>query len=64
MPHLQQLFWDYKDNLKEVSLDLAGNKAYYTYDTSRNRMRKDVVKGNIAEERIYFGGFKFTVNLY
>jgi len=26
----------YQDSFKEATLDLAGNKAYYTYDASKN----------------------------
>ncbi len=60
MPHLQELFWDYKDNLKEVTLDLSGNKAYYTYDASGNRVRKVVIKNNgtIVEDRIYVNNYE------
>jgi len=58
MPHLQQLKWDYKDIFKEVTLDLAGNKAYYVYDASGNRVRKIVKKGSIIEDRIYIGNYE------
>jgi len=65
MPHLQELKWDFKGNLKEVTLDLAGNKAFYTYDAQGVRVRKVVLKGNIKEERYYLGDYEYfekTVN--
>ena len=60
MPHLEELKWDYKDNFKETTLDLAGNKAFYTYDASGNRVRKVVIKnnGSIVEDRIYVGDYE------
>jgi len=58
MPHLQQLKWDFRDNFKEATLDLAGNKAYYVYDASGNRVRKIVKKGSIIEDRIYIGNYE------
>ncbi len=44
MPHLQELKWDYEDNLKEVVLDASNNTAYYVYDAEGNRVRKVIVK--------------------
>ena len=46
--------------VKDVTLDLAGNKAYYTYDASGNRVRKVVVKnnGSLVEDRIYLGDYE------
>ncbi len=58
MPHLQELKWDYEDNLKEVVLDANNNTAYYVYDAEGNRVRKVVVKGNIIEERFYVGDYE------
>jgi len=58
MPHLQELKWDFRDNFKEATLDLAGNKAYYVYDASGNRVRKIVKKGSIIEDRIYIGNYE------
>ncbi len=59
MPHLPQLDWDYKDELKEVTLNAGGDKAYYIYDSSGERVRKVIEKsGGIIEERLYLGGFE------
>jgi RHS repeat-associated protein len=58
MPHLQNLIWDFKDELKEVILNASGDKAYYVYDSTGNRARKVVVKGNIVEERYYLGNYE------
>ncbi|MBT3209775.1 MAG: hypothetical protein HN347_15630, partial [Bacteroidetes bacterium] len=59
MPHLPELAWDYKDELKEVTLDASNNKAYYVYDAGGERVRKVVEKtGGIVEERFYIGGFE------
>jgi len=58
MPHLPLMEWTFKDELKEVTLNTAGNKAYYVYDSSGERTRKVVEKGNIKEERYYFGDYE------
>ena len=59
MPHMQEIKWDWKDQMKEVELDLNGNKAYYVYDSSGERVRKIIEKkGSIEEERIYLGGYE------
>ncbi|MBT3801648.1 MAG: RHS repeat-associated core domain-containing protein [Bacteroidetes bacterium] len=59
MPHLPELVWDYKDELKEVTLDASNNKAYYVYDAGGERVRKIVEKtGGIIEQRFYLGGFE------
>ncbi|MCF8374606.1 MAG: hypothetical protein K9H64_23510, partial [Bacteroidales bacterium] len=58
MPHLPELIWDYKDELKEVTLNASSHKAYYTYDASGERVRKVVDKGSVVEERLYLGGFE------
>lgn len=34
MPHLSSMLWDYKDELKEVTLNASNDTAYYVYDTS------------------------------
>ncbi|MCF8374257.1 MAG: hypothetical protein K9H64_21730 [Bacteroidales bacterium] len=57
MPHLAELIWDYKDELKEVDLG-GGGTAYYVYDSSGERVRKVVDKGSVVEERLYIGGFE------
>ncbi|MCF8373975.1 MAG: hypothetical protein K9H64_20290, partial [Bacteroidales bacterium] len=58
MPHLPELIWDYKDELKEVTLNASNHKAYYVYDSSGERVRKVVDKGSVVEERLYIGGFE------
>ncbi|MDQ2180187.1 RHS repeat domain-containing protein [Marinifilum sp. D714] len=58
MPHLQAMHWDYNDWLSQVELDANGNKAFYVYNAGGERVRKVVVKGNIREERYYFGDFE------
>jgi len=58
MPHLQNMMWDYADRLVQVELDLNDSRAYYTYDTDGQRVRKVIDKGNIREERIYLGGYE------
>ncbi len=65
MPHLQELKWDFIDNLKEITLDTSGNKAYYVYDANGERVRKVVVKNNVIETRFYLGDYEYytkTVN--
>ncbi|MCF8374610.1 MAG: RHS repeat-associated core domain-containing protein [Bacteroidales bacterium] len=58
MPHLPELVWDYKDELKEVTLNASNHKAHYVYDASGERVRKVVDKGSVVEERLYLGGFE------
>ena len=58
MPHLQQMRWDYKDQLRQVGLG-GGGTAYYVYDASGQRVRKVCEKSpGLTEERIYLGGFE------
>ncbi len=58
MPHLSNMQWDYKDQLKEVDLG-GGGTAYYVYDASGKRVRKVIEKtGGIVEQRIYLGGYE------
>ncbi|WP_229426933.1 SpvB/TcaC N-terminal domain-containing protein [Massilia atriviolacea] len=65
MPHLgagcdrQHMYWDYKDQLRQVELG-GGGTAYYVYDASGQRVRKVWEKApGLIEERIYFGGIEF-----
>ena len=48
-----------KYNLNEVTLNTAGNKAYYIYDTNGERVRKVVIKSGIKEERFYIGDYEY-----
>ncbi len=59
MPHLPEMIWDYKDNFKEADIN-SGNRVYYTYDASGNRVRKIVIKNNgtIVEDRIYVNNYE------
>jgi RHS repeat-associated protein len=58
MPHLQAMQWSFKDHLQSVDLGGGGN-AYYTYDSSGQRVRKVWEKqGGLVEERIYLGGYE------
>jgi RHS repeat-associated protein len=58
MPHLQQIRWDYKNQMIETDLNLNGNKVYYSYAAGGQRFRKVVYKGSVREERIYLGGYE------
>ncbi|CAM4076812.1 SpvB/TcaC N-terminal domain-containing protein [Zobellia nedashkovskayae] len=56
MPHLNELVWNFMDQLKEVDLG-GGGKAYYVYGSGGNRMRKVIERsGGKRVERIYLGG--------
>ena len=58
MPHLQQMQWDYRDHLHQISLG-GGGEAFYVYDAAGQRVRKVWKKSaNLIEERIYLGGFE------
>ncbi|MBP8276482.1 MAG: hypothetical protein KAX55_06310 [Propionivibrio sp.] len=71
MPQLQQMLWDYKDQLRlscrqRVNAeDIEGEKhhgeqTYYVYDASGQRVRKvtELANGGLKEERTYLGGFE------
>ncbi len=53
MPHLNDLIWDFADQLREVNIDDT-KRAYYIY-SGGERVRKVVVDGNNREDRIYLG---------
>ncbi len=58
MPHLENMGWDFKDQILHVK---KGNEqVYYVYDAGGQRVRKVVEKNNgtLIEERIYLGGFE------
>ena len=55
MPHLNQMAWNFMDQLREVNLG-GGGIAYYTYGMGGNRMRKVIERiGGKRLERIYLG---------
>jgi RHS repeat-associated protein len=59
MPHLQQMKWDFEDQLHYV--EKGNEKIYYVYDAAGQRVRKVVEKNNngaLIEERIYLGDFE------
>ncbi len=53
----QQHAWDYRDMIQHLDLG-GGGHAWYQYDSSKQRSRKRIQKGNIIEERIYLGGYE------
>ncbi|MBN2386310.1 MAG: hypothetical protein JXB85_04765 [Anaerolineales bacterium] len=58
MPHLSQMTWDFENQLQMVDPG-GGNKAYYTYDASGQRIRKVCEHGGASvEERLYLGGYE------
>jgi RHS repeat-associated protein len=58
MLHLQQMEWDFEDQLHYV--EKGTEEIYYVYDAAGQRVRKVVEKNNgaLIEERIYLGGFE------
>ncbi len=58
MVHLQDMKYDFKDQLYYVKK--ASEKIYYIYDSSRQRVKKIIEKnnGSLIEERIYLGNFE------
>ena len=64
MPHLPVMEWDFNDQLgatqQQVVNNAAGEKTYYNYDASGQRVRKvtETSKGTKKNERIYLGGFE------
>jgi RHS repeat-associated protein len=58
MPHLANIGWDFKDQMRTVDLG-GGGTAYYVYDAAGQRVRKVIERlGTLVEERIYLGGFE------
>jgi RHS repeat-associated protein len=58
MPHLAAMAWTFQDQLQQIDLG-GGGTAYYSYDTSGQRVRKVVERPNgTREERIYNGGYE------
>lgn len=56
MPHLDELEWNFEDQLKRVDLG-GGGEAFYVTDAGGNRVRKIVQRnGGKRLERIYLGG--------
>jgi len=52
--------WDHRDMIRGVDLD-GGGKAYYNYDSEKQRTRKYIERQNNSsvEERIYLDGMEF-----
>lgn len=59
MPHLPEMIWDFKDQLRQVDLG-GGGTAYYVYDAAGQRVRKVIESqhGTRRKERIYLAGFE------
>jgi RHS repeat-associated protein len=62
MPHLggthpnANMFWDHRDQMREVDLG-GGGRAWYVYDAGGQRTRKVIERqGGVIEERLYLGG--------
>ena len=61
MPHLTTMDWDFKDRLRHTAVSASGSisqESWYVYDAGGQRMRKVVIKGNVTEERLYFGNIE------
>ncbi len=58
MPHLENMEWDFKDQMQHV--EKGNEQVYYVYDAGGQRVHKVVEKNNgtLIEERIYLGGFE------
>ena len=58
-PHLQNMVWNFKDELSQIGLG-GGGTAYYVYDSGGQRVRKVIERPDgTREERIYLGGLEF-----
>jgi RHS repeat-associated protein len=68
MPQLTTLDWDFEDRLRHTAISASGSisqESWYVYDAGGQRVRKVVQKGNLIEERLYFGNveiFRRTLN--
>jgi RHS repeat-associated protein len=61
MPHLTTMDWDFKDRLRHTAVSASGSisqESWYVYDAGGQRVRKVVKKGNVIEERVYFGNIE------
>ncbi len=65
MPHLPTMEWDFKDQLRASQRQVinnggTGEKTFYVYDASGQRVRKvtETLNGARKMERIYLGGFE------
>ena len=71
MPHLQEMRWDFKDELRmtrrqkvnesdAAGVEHQGERTWYVYDASGQRVRKvtELAAGVVKEERVYLGGFE------
>jgi RHS repeat-associated protein len=71
MPHLQELVWDFRDQLRMTRRQAVGpgdadgqvhqgERTYYVYDSAGVRIRKvtETAAGALKEERVYLGGFE------
>jgi RHS repeat-associated protein len=58
LPQLQNMVWNYKDQLQQVGLGGGGN-AYYVYDGNGQRIRKIIERADgIKLARIYLGAIE------
>ncbi|MFB3885321.1 MAG: SpvB/TcaC N-terminal domain-containing protein [Thermodesulfobacteriota bacterium] len=58
MRHLNKIQWDFKNQMVEADLNLAGDKTYYFYDGAGQRVRKIIDRSGVREERIYLPGYE------
>jgi RHS repeat-associated protein len=61
MPHLTTMDSDFKDRLRHTAVSASGSisqESWYVYDADGQRIRKVVAKGNVTEERLYFGNIE------
>jgi RHS repeat-associated protein len=64
MLHLSVIEWDFKDQLRATQRQVVNNgigeKTYYVYDASGQRVRKvtETPGGDRKDERVYLGGFE------
>ncbi|HEU5032975.1 MAG TPA: SpvB/TcaC N-terminal domain-containing protein [Spirillospora sp.] len=71
MPHLQQMEWDFKNQLRMTARQAVdgsdadgaahqGERTFHVYDADGRRVRKVIesADGSVKDERIYLGGFE------
>ena len=70
MPHLYVMEWDFKDQLqatqKQIVNNGSGEKTYYVYDSSGQRVRKitETASGVRKQERMYPQTLFFTIRFF
>lgn len=63
LPHLENIAWDFANQMRKVQLDATGNShAYYVYGSDGMRSRKVVESASGTYERLYLHGYEVFID--